>query len=37
MIDLQVQTQYEKWMSKSLDEVVTLERKDKAKVLIAMK
>ena len=35
MIDLQVQTQYEKWMSKSLDEVVTLERKDKAKVLIA--
>lgn len=35
MIDLQVQKQYEKWMSKPLNDVLTIERKDKAKLLIA--
>ncbi|MBO3062147.1 DUF445 domain-containing protein [Mammaliicoccus fleurettii] len=35
MIDLQVQKQYEKWMSKPLEDVLTSERKDKAKLLIA--
>ncbi|GGH98734.1 DUF445 domain-containing protein [Mammaliicoccus vitulinus] len=35
MINLQVQMQYEKWMSKPLKDVLTIERKDKTKLLIA--
>lgn len=35
MINLQVQAEYQKWMTKPLDEVLTIERKDKAKNIIA--
>ncbi|PSC77078.1 DUF445 domain-containing protein, partial [Mammaliicoccus sciuri] len=35
MIDLQVHNQYDKWMAKPLQEVLTDERKEKAKTLFA--
>lgn len=35
MIDLQVQTEYQKWMSKPLDEILTTDRKDQAKIVIS--
>ncbi|WP_323704456.1 DUF445 domain-containing protein [Mammaliicoccus sp. Dog046] len=35
MIDLQVQTEYQKWMSKPLDEILTSDRKDQAKTVIS--